>query len=110
MTVQQYLLPISEDLLQNGKVGAMVYKDDNSEELTGFISDLDEDFVEITLFAPMQDFPVPSVIVLKESLTPDELTVEFRKMKDRCDEGTLKQWVQAVKNTLFLQNFHGDSK
>ena len=96
---QQYLLPISEEMLENKDVllGGFVLHGDDDDTITGFISDFDESYVEFTLFEPIKLSELPKeTIVLKETMTNEEWAAELKRVERSISDFMRDKWKEVL--------------
>lgn len=100
MMVQEYRIPLWEDNKHSIEVGGDVYRDDDSNEIVGFVSDVDATSMQITLFRPTDISKyVSNVISFTETLSKEELFDKWANLPHirAFNEATVEEIKKSMK-------------
>lgn len=104
MLLQQYKLKFDDGRVQLARIGQLVYPNNDSEEVIGFISSIDNNEVVITLF-DQRDIPLDEFggVLVTEKMTEAELDAQLYTTVKAADPKIRKMWLDIAEEAEIEQ-------
>ena len=98
MKVQRYNITLRLQPGDLAKPGQMVFKDNESSEVSGFVVGVTGDIADIILFTStdMTGDDIPNAVVTRESMTDDEVERVFLETLVNADERVQEDWRSSL--------------
>lgn len=93
---QRYRLRMSEDNFENARPGQFVHRDNDTDEVSGFISAVDKDRYELEI-CTFEQIEAPKAMLrsIADRMTMDECAVLLRSITEQ-DPDIHEAWVNLV--------------